>query len=189
MRIAVLAADGVERVELLQPWAALADAGHELLLASPSRRVRAMDGMEPSDLFEADVLLDDLGPGDAEALLLPGGAINADTLRMSGHAVDLTRAHYRAGNVIAAICHAPWLLVEADVVLGRTLTSYPSLRTDITNAGGRWIDSEVYTEDGIITSRRPADLPAFSAKILEELREAHEPRMLPVVTPAGRAVD
>lgn len=173
-RIAFLVAgEGIEQSELTEPWAAVAEAGGlPRLLSGKLGTVRAYHHLDPGDEFTVDVPLTDADPADYAGAVLPGGVANADHLRMDDNAVRFIQALVAAGKPVAAICHAPWLLVEADVVRGKTLTSYPSLATDIRNAGGDWVDQEVKVCDGngwqLITSRTPKDLPAFNQAALKE---------------------
>lgn len=174
-RIAFLTANsGVEQPELEQPWRALEAAGARLAHIAPETgKVQAMTGdVNEADVFTAEVAAVDARADDYDGLVLPGGTTNADSLRLDADAVALVRAFIDAGKPVAAICHAPWTLVEAGVLPGKTLTSYPSLRTDITNAGGTWVDDEVHScpADGweLVTSRTPDDLPAFN-RALERL--------------------
>lgn len=174
--VAFLATDGVEEVEYTQPRAAVERAGARVelisLRADPIQSVR--HDLEPSTSYPVDRTVSQADPGAYHALVLPGGAVNPDRLRMDSDAVRFVRAFFDQGKPIAAICHGPWSLVEADVVLGRVVTSYPSLRTDITNAGGTWVDEEVHVDDGLITSRAPGDLAAFCACLVTEFaRERH----------------
>jgi protease I len=167
-RIACLATDGVEQVELRKPWEAYVKAGAEVVLISDKRdRIRAVQHMDKADSFDVDVPLAEADPTQFDALFLPGGVFNADALRLSSEAVAFVRAFFDARLPVAAICHAPWLLVEARVVPGRSLTSWPSLATDIENAGGIWVDEEVRVDHRLVTSRKPGDLPAFIAKSIE----------------------
>jgi protease I len=182
LRVAVLATDGYETSELTEPTRALRDAGATTTLIS--NHDGTIKGKTDADLAEVDLTLDAANPDNYDALLLPGGVKNPDTLRQDERAVRFVRAIHDAGKPIAAICHAPWMLVEADVVRGRRLASYPSLKTDIRNAGGEWVDEEVVTDQGIVTSRTPKDIPAFNAKMLEEFAEGTHPRR--VATPASR---
>jgi protease I len=168
-RIAFLTANsGVEQVELTTPWQELGDAGAETVLVAPEKGVvQAFNGdVEKADTFDADLAVADARAADFDGLVLPGGTTNPDTLRMDQDAVELVKAFAQAGKPVAAICHGPWMLVEADVVRGKTLTSWPSLHTDIENAGGTWQDDESVTcpEGGftLVTSRNPDDLPAFT---------------------------
>jgi protease I len=171
-KVAILAEHGVEQIELTEPRAALDKAGADTRLVSPQRdKVRAWNHKEWGDEFEVDLALDAANPDEFDALLLPGGVMNPDRLRMNERAVRFVRAMFDAGKPVAAICHGPWLLVEADVARGRTVTSYPSLRTDLRNAGANWVDQEVVTDQGLVTSRKPDDIPAFNRKMIEEFGE------------------
>jgi protease I len=171
-RIAILIADGFEQVEMTEPRKALGDAGATTTLVSPADRiVRGWDRTDWGDEFPVELPLEQARAEDFDALLLPGGVMNPDKLRMNADAVRFTRDFFTAGKPVAAICHAPWLLVEADVVRGRTVTSYPSLRTDLENAGAEWVDREVVVDAGLVTSRKPDDLPAFNRKMVEEIAE------------------
>ena len=169
LRVAVLATSGYEPSELTEPTRALHEAGARVTLISP--QAGTIHGKTDSDVAQVDLPLDAARPDDYDALLLPGGVKNPDTLRQDARAVSFVRHFFNAGKPIAAICHAPWMLVEADVVRGRRLTSYPSLKTDIRNAGGEWVDAEVVVDQGLVTSRTPDDIPAFNAKMLEEFAE------------------
>ena len=172
-RVAVLATDGVEQVELEQPRETVQRAGGRADLVSiRSGRIQAMNGdINPADTFAVDREVADCSAEEYDALILPGGTTNPDSLRGDETAVRFVRAFVDAGKPVAAICHGPWTLVEADVVRGRTLTSFPNLRTDIRNAGGTVVDREVVVDGSIITSRNPNDLPAFNAAILEEFSQ------------------
>jgi protease I len=172
--IAILAADGVEQVELEQPRDAIAEAGGITVLVSlKTGEIQAMEGdIQPTVSFAVDRVVADVAVADFDGLLLPGGTVNPDKLRLDDDAVAFVRAFADAGKPIAAICHGPWTLVEAGVVKGRTLTSWPSLQTDIVNAGGTWVDEEVRSEGGVTTSRNPDDLPAFCAKAVEAFAAA-----------------
>lgn len=174
LRVAVLAADGVEQIELEQPRDAVTRAGAQVVLVSLHEgQVQAMNhDIEPGARFEVDAEVSEVSPADFDALILPGGTVNPDHLRTSRDAVDFVRSFVSSGKLVAAICHGPWTLVEADVVRGRTLTSYPSIRTDIRNAGGNTVDEEVATDGNLITSRDPDDLPAFCAAIVSHLAGA-----------------
>jgi protease I len=174
MRVAFLVApEGVEQVELTEPWQAVADAGGKpKLLSTRPGEVRAFKHLEKADAFPVDQTVADSSVEDFDGLVLPGGVANPDALRLDTRAVAFVKEFVEAGKPVAAICHAPWTLVEADVVRGRTLTSWPSLRTDIRNAGGIWVDEEVKVCDAapstFITSRKPADLKAFCSAFIEE---------------------
>lgn len=171
-RIAFLATDGVEQVELTKPWQALEEAGMAVeLIGLKGPRIDGYHHLDKGDSFAVDHPVANVSADDYDALVLPGGVANPDALRMNPHAVALARAFVDQDKPVAAICHAPWLLVEADLVRGKALTSYPSLKTDIANAGGQWVDEAVHFEGGLITSRRPADLDAFCNKIIEVLQQ------------------
>ena len=164
-----IAADGVEQIELSEPWAALQKAGARLTLAAPKAGgIQGVNGMEKGDTFTAERSLADVAVADFDALVIPGGVANPDKLRMEKRAVELVRGFIEADKPVAAICHGPWLLVEADAVRGRTLTSWPSIQTDIRNAGGTWVDKQVQVDQKLITSRKPEDLPAFCARIVAD---------------------
>jgi protease I len=169
-RVAILAASGVEQVELTQPRQTADDAGATTTLVSiDTGEIQAMNGdITPADTFPVDQAVTDVSADDFDALILPGGTCNPDTLRQNPDVIAFVQAIAAAGKPIAAICHAPWTLVEADLVRGKRLTSYPSLRTDIRNAGGTVVDEEVVVDQGLITSRNPHDLDAFCSTILKE---------------------
>lgn len=175
MKIAFLVApEGVEQVELTQPWRELSAAGHTpRLVSTEPGKIQAFDHLDKADTFDVDQTVSDVSVAEYDALVLPGGVANPDALRLQPDAVALVKGFCEAGKPVAAICHAPWLLVEADVLRGRTVTSFPSLRTDIRNAGGTWVDEQVRVcEAGpgtLITSRRPGDLKAFDEAILNRL--------------------
>ena len=171
-KIAILVADGFEQVEMTEPRKALQEAGAQTVLISPAQgQVKAFQHDEPGDSFPVDLPLEQANPADYDALLLPGGVANPDKLRVIPKAVQFTQAFFEVGKPVAAICHGPWTLIEAGVVQGRTLTSWPSLQTDIRNAGGTWVDEQVVTHNGLTTSRKPDDIPAFNAKMIEEFAE------------------
>jgi protease I len=173
LKVAVLVTDGYEPSELTEPVAALREAGADVTIVSDHDG--KIHGKTDADTAKVDLTLDRARPDDYGALLLPGGVKNPDTMRQDQRGVAFVRHFADSGKPIAAICHAPWLLVEADVVRGRRVTSYPSLKTDLRNAGGEWVDAEVVVDSGIVTSRSPKDLPAFNAKMLEEFAEGiHE---------------
>lgn len=167
----LVASEGIKQVELTDPWKAASDAGHQPVLLSPeSGEAQMFDHLDKADTQKVDVRVADAKPTDYDALVLPGGVANPDALRMDSGAVDFIRDFVSGGKPVAAICHAPWTLVEADVVKGRRLTSWPSLRTDITNAGGEWVDERVVVDGNLITSRNPGDLPAFCSALLEAVQ-------------------
>jgi protease I len=171
-RVAILATDGVEQSELTEPRQALKDAGARPIVVSPKDgAIKAWQHDHWGDEIAVDMRLADAHAEDFDALMLPGGVMNPDRLRMDASAVQFVKDFVTAGKPVAAICHGPWLLVEAGVVKGRTLTSWPSLQTDIRNAGGDWVDREVVTDQGLVTSRKPDDIPAFNRKMIEEFAE------------------
>ena len=172
-KIAFLVAnEGVEQIELTRPWEAVREAGAETELIAPeSGDVQAFNHLDKADTFPVDRVIGDADADDYDGLVLPGGVANPDILRTVPEAVDFARAFFESGKPVGAICHAPWTLVEAGVLDGRTVTSWPSLQTDIRNAGGTWVDEECHTEAGLVTSRKPDDLDAFCDKIVEEFAE------------------
>jgi protease I len=169
--IAILATDGVEQVELVEPRKALEQEGATTRLVSiKPGEIQGMNHLDKADMIPVDMEIGDVEPGSFHALMLPGGAVNPDTLRMDPRAVDFVRYFYEQDKPIAAICHAPWMLVEADVVRDLTLTSWPSLRTDIRNAGGIWANEPAISDHGVVTSRKPADIPAFNEQMIEQFQ-------------------
>jgi protease I len=175
--IAIIATDGVEQVELTEPRTAVEQAGATVeLLSLETGEIQAMNSdIEPADTFTVDKTVADAAQADYDGLILPGGTVNADKLRASDDVVGFLQEYFATGKPVGVICHGPWSLVEADLVRGRTLTSFPSVKTDIRNAGGEWVDEEVVVDQGLVTSRSPDDLPAFCAKIIEEFAEGeHE---------------
>ena len=163
----LVAAEGIEQAELTEPWKAVEQAGWTPVLLSPaSGEVQAYNHLDPADTFPVDRTVADASPGDYAALVLPGGVANGDQLRTDSGAVAFTRSFLDSGKPVAAICHAIWSLVEADAVRGRELTSWPSLQTDVRNAGGEWVDREVVVDGNLVTSRKPDDLPAFTDALL-----------------------
>ena len=177
MKIAILVADGFELPELVEPRKALDEAGAETLIVSPMKGlVQGWNHFDKADKFAVDMPLE---KADAEffgALLLPGGVANPDQLRVLPKAVAFVRAFFDTGKPVATICHGPWTLVEADVLSGRTITSWPSIKTDLKNAGARWVDREVVVDDGLVSSRKPDDIPAFNRKMIEEFARSRNVR-------------
>lgn len=170
-RIAILATDGFEQSELTEPFSALVTAGAEVdVIAPKSGRIQGMWHREKGDLVEVNRSLEQANAADYAALVLPGGVANPDALRVDQRAVRFVRAFFDQQKPIAAICHGLWMLIEANVVVGRTVTSWPSLKTDLANAGARWVDREVVVDNGLVTSRKPDDLAAFCQKAIEEFR-------------------
>lgn len=174
-KIAFLVAnEGVEEVELTEPMKAAKDAGAEIHIVAPEvGKVQSVNHMDKSNVYEADRATADVSVDDYDGVMLPGGVANPDFLRMDKPAVKFVQEMWKAGKPIAAICHGPWTLVEAGILQGRTVTSWPSLQTDIRNAGATWVDEEVHTDAGLVTSRKPDDLKAFCAKMVEEFREGN----------------
>jgi protease I len=173
-KVAILVADGFEQVELTEPRKALEEAGAGTDLVSPEQgQVKAFQHDKPGDSFTVDVALDTAIPDDYDALLLPGGVANPDKLRINQRAVQFIKSFVDAGKPIAAICHGPWTLIEAGAVRGRTMTSWPSLQTDLRNAGANWVDQQVVTDRGVVTSRKPDDIPAFNRSMIEEFHEGN----------------
>ncbi len=173
MRVAVLATDGVEQVELDRPWQTLEEAGAEPeLISLEAGEITAYQHIDKGDRKKVDSTVADADPDDYAALVLPGGVINGDFVRADADAVAFVKAFFDAGKPVAAICHAPWVLAEADVVRGRRMTSWPSLQTDLRNAGATWVDEEVVVDGALVTSRNPDDLDAFGAAIVEVFAKA-----------------
>ena len=177
-RIAIIAADMVERVELVEPRQALEAAGAqtELISIEPGE-IKTFDHFDPADTVKVDKTAEEVDASDYDALMIPGGVGNPDQLRGDENIVSFVRDFFEQGKPVAAICHAPWVLVEAGVVKGRKVTSWPTLQTDIRNAGGNWVDEQVVVDSGLVTSRKPDDIPAFNEKMIEEFAEGeHEVR-------------
>ena len=171
-KIAILVAEGFEQSEMIEPRKALEQAGAETELVSPAQgEVQGWNHFDKADRFHVDVPLDEASADDYDALLLPGGVANPDQLRTQPKAVQFVRQFVESGKPVGVICHGPWTLIEAGVVKGRTMTSWPSLKTDLINAGAKWVDQEVVTDRGLVSSRKPADIPAFSRKLIEEIEE------------------
>lgn len=185
-RIAFLATDGVEQVELTEPWKAAKNAGADVeLISIKPGQIQGFKHFDKGDTFPVNHTVDQVSAADYDDLVLPGGVANPDALRLNKQAVSFVRDFFTAGKPVAAICHGPWSLIEADVVKGRTLTSWPSLQTDVRNAGGAWVDEQVHTDHGLVTSRKPDDLPAFCAKMIEEFKEGrHQQRPMATASSA-----
>lgn len=172
LKIAILATDGFEQSELFEPKKALEEAGAETRVVSlEAGEIKGWNEKNWGDSIAVDQTVDEAKAEDYDALALPGGVMNPDKLRMNEKAVGFVKAFFDAGKPVGAICHAPWILIEAGVTEGRTLTSWASLRKDLENAGAKWVDREVVTDNGLVTSRNPQDLPAFNKKIIEEFAE------------------
>jgi protease I len=176
-KVAFLATDMVEQVELTEPWKALEKAGAELELVSiKAGEIQGFNHYDKADKFKVDKTVEEVSASEYDALVIPGGVGNPDTMRMDENAVKFVHDFFEQGKPVGAICHAPWMLIEAGVVRDRTVTSFPSLTTDIRNAGGNRLDQEAVVEDGLVTSRWPDDLPAFNAKLIEEFAEGRHER-------------
>jgi len=178
-KVAILVTNGFEQVELTGPKEALEAAGAETEIVSPAeKKVRGWEGddMDWGSKFKVDVPLAEANARQYDALLLPGGVMNPDKLRIEPLAIEFIRQFVNSGKPIGAICHGPWTLIEAGAVKGRHMTSYPSIKTDLINAGANWVDEEVVVDNGIVTSRKPADIPAFNRKLIEEIAEGVHPR-------------
>ncbi len=175
-RVAFLATDGVEQSELTRPWEALKKAGADLdLISVHSGEIRAMKHRAPGDCFRVDLVVSEADVKDYDALVLPGGVMNPDQLRVNAAAVQFVREFFDHSRPVAAICHGPWMLVEADVLRDRTVTSWPSLKTDIRNAGAQWVDEEVHVDGDLVTSRKPDDLDSFCTKAIEVFARSPQP--------------
>jgi protease I len=184
MKVAILVAEGFEQVELTEPRKALDAAGAKTFIVSPAKgEVQGWKHFDKADKFKVDVPLEQADAKEFDALLLPGGVANPDQLRALPKAVQFVREFFEAGKPTAAICHGPWTLIDAGVVKGRTMTSWPSLKTDLSNAGAKWVDQEVVVDNGLVTSRKPSDIPAFNSKMLEEFAAGLNPQR---ATTAGR---
>ena len=178
-RVAILVAEGFEQVEMTEPRKALDEAGAKTLIVSPAKgEVQGWNHFDKADRFKVDVPLEQAKPEEFDALVLPGGVANPDQLRMNAKAVQFVRSFFDEGKPIGVICHGPWTLIEADVVDGRTMTSWPSLKTDLENAGASWVDQEVVVDRGLVSSRNPKDIPAFNRNIVEEFAEGEHGRGL-----------
>jgi protease I len=176
-KVAILVADGFEQVEMTKPREALHEAGAETKIVSPSSdQIQGMNHLDKGERFDVDIPLEKARPDEFDALMIPGGLANPDTLRSTEAALEFVRHFFENGKPVAAICHGPWVLVDAGVVRGRTVTSWPAIKTDLRNAGANWVDKEVTVDNGLVTSRKPDDIPAFNEKMIEEFSEGkHAP--------------
>jgi len=177
-KVAILVADGFEQVEMTRPREALEDAGAETKIVSPNPgEIQGMHHADKGNKFDVDLTLDEADAAEFDALMIPGGLMNPDQLRSTPEALEFTRHFFREGKPVAAICHGPWVLIDAGAVRGRTLTSWPAIKTDLRNAGANWVDEEVVVDNGLVTSRKPDDIPAFNEKMIEEFAQGkHAPR-------------
>jgi protease I len=182
-RIAFVATDGVEQVELTEPWKAVEEAGGQPeLISIEDGEIQGYNHLDKADTFPVDKTASEANAGDYDGLVLPGGVANPDRLRTDEDVVGFITGFFEEGKPVAVICHGPWTLVEGDLVRGRTLTSWPSVETDIRNAGGEWVDEEVVVDGGLVSSRKPDDLPAFCAKLVEEFAEGRHERQTESIT-------
>ncbi len=177
-KVAILVTDGFEQVEMTKPREALDEAGAETKIVSlKPGKIQGMHHADKADKFDVDLTLDEARPEEFDALLIPGGLMNPDALRSNEDALEFTRHFFREGKPVAAICHGPWVLIDAGVVRGRTLTSWPAIKTDVKNAGGKWVNEEVVVDNGLVTSRKPDDILAFNKKMIEEFCEGRHEAM------------
>ncbi len=177
-KVAILVTDGFEQVELTKPREALDEAGAETKIVSlKSGKIQGMNHADKGDKFDVDLTLGEARPEEFDALMIPGGLMNPDDLRSNDDALEFTRHFFREGKPVAAICHGPWVLIDADVVRGRVLTSWPAIKTDVKNAGGKWVNEEVVVDNGLVTSRKPDDISAFNKKMIEEFCEGRHEAM------------
>jgi protease I len=187
-RVAFLATDMVEQIELIEPWNAVKAEGAEPeLISLEEGEIQGFNHYDKADTFKVDRTVEEARADDYDGLVIPGGVGNPDTMRTDENAVELIRQFFQQGKPVGVICHGPWMLVEAGVVRGRKVTSWPSLQTDIRNAGGNWVDEEVVVDEGLVTSRKPDDLPAFNAKIIEEFAEGRHEQQAEKAQEAVRA--
>jgi protease I len=185
-RVAILATDGFEQVELTKPKQALEDAGAEVLVISPKGgKIQGMNHADKGDQIPVDLELSKAPYNEFDALMIPGGLMNPDELRMNPDVLEFVRGFFLNGKPVAAICHAPWVLISAGVVRGRKLTSWPAIQDDVRNAGGEWVDAEVIVDSGLVTSRKPDDIPAFNRKMIEEFCEGVHDRQRELARQAG----
>ena len=177
-KVAILVTDGFEQVELTKPREALDEAGADSKIVSlKPGKIQGMHHADKGDKFNVDLTVDEARPEEFDALMIPGGLINPDALRLNDDALEFTRQFFREGKPVAAMCHGPWVLIDAGVVRGRTLTSWPAIKTDVKNAGGKWINEDVVVDNGLVTSRKPDDIPAFNKKMIEEFCEGRHKAM------------
>lgn len=177
-KVAILVTDGFEQVEMTKPREALDEAGAETKIVSlKSGKIQGMHHADKGDKFDVDLTLDEARPEEFDALMIPGGLMNPDVLRSNEDALEFTRHFFREGKPVSVICHGPWVLIDAGVVRGRTLTSWPAIKTDVKNAGGKWVNEEVVVDNGLVTSRKPDDIPAFNKKMVEEFCEGRHEAM------------
>jgi protease I len=182
-KVAILVADGFEQVEMTKPREALDDAGAETKIVSlKSGKIQGIHHMEKGDKFDVDLTLDDARPEEFDALMIPGGLFNPDALRSNEDALDFVRHFFDTGKPVAAICHGPQVLISADLVRGRTMTSWPAIKADMRNAGAQWVDEEVVVDNGLVSSRKPDDIPAFNKKMIEEFCEGRHQVMAQTAT-------
>jgi len=182
-KVAILVTDGFEQVEMTKPREALDEAGAETKIVSLNPgKIQGMHHADNGDKFDVDLTLDEARPEEFDALLIPGGLMNPDALRSNDDALEFTRHFFREGKPVAAICHGPWVLIDAGVVRGRTLTSWPAIKNDVKNAGGKWVNEEVVVDNGLVTSREPDDIPAFNKKMIEEFCEGRHEAMATAVS-------
>ena len=187
-KVAILVAEGFEQIEMTEPRKALDQAGADTKIVSPAKgQVQGWNHFDKADRFDVDVPLQEADAEEFDALLLPGGVANPDQLRTLPQAVEFVRDFFEAGKPVAVICHGPWTLIEAGVVRGRNITSWPSVRTDLTNAGAKWSDQEVIVDNGLVSSRKPDDIPAFNRKMIEEFAEGSHKRGATPGKEAGRS--
>jgi protease I len=182
-KVAILVTDGFEQVEMTKPRQALDEVGAETKIVSlKPGKIQGMHHADKSDKFDVDLTLNEARPEEFDALLIPGGLMNPDALRSNDDALEFTRHFFREGKPVAAICHGPWVLIDAGVVRGRTLTSWPAIKNDVKNAGGKWVNEEVVVDNGLVTSRKPDDIPAFNKKMIEEFCEGRHEAMATVAS-------
>ena len=183
-KVAILVTDGFEQVEMTKPREALDETGAETKIVSlKSGKIQGMNHTDKGDKFDVDLTLDEARSEQFDALMIPGGLMNPDALRSNDDALEFTRHFFREGKPVAAICHGPWVLIDAGVVRGRMLTSWPAIKTDVKNAGGKWINEEVVVDNGLVTSRKPDDIPAFNKKMIEEFCEGRHEAMAMAASP------